>query len=1081
MSSISDYPDILTIGSGFFIRLDGTSTTLAQIPFAQGVSVSDGLVGTPSIAFTSDTNTGLYRIGADNFGFTAGGALMAEIKNGSGFDGLGIPLNNYLWWGTDGGISVSTSLIYSFDDDAYFWGFSSSSRPSGQGINLSFTSGTSASGSGGALSFIGGDGSGANAGGVISFTGGNSSTGNYGYSRFGSGTPNRFTLTSSTTKGSVFIGNNLEVDGVAYFDAGLVVPDNIEIQIGGAGPGTLSGYYGAGVLKLLDSGPFSKVRAITLGTVTSNTIGPGLDFIFTAGSTSASGEAGGDINFTSGASTTAGSGGGMNFSAGLAVGAAQTGGNISFTPGAGSGGATAGVIRAYDYSTPGPLTLFDSNTGISYAKTLNITADSNQIVLDSDGTTTTLTDSATSNRAITFPDGDTTLAGLALNNTWTGTNYFENASSTAFYLNDAATGGLGTVALASGGTGYAVGDVVGIDSGTNGQIQVVSLSGSAISTFTIYRAGSGYTVANGYTSTAVTGAGSGATFNVTAIARTMEVSGTNKSIGLGVPPASDAYLKIFDNNRVFGIQSQRTFTASTNRPRFISAVETYGPTFNVGFASPGAIALYFDLQDNRQQSGVGGGDLINWVYLTANKLNTSTSNRSSPSLQTLITNINDATTYTPAVNATYTTTHVASALTQGASVFNYAVTGTSNWTHRHKWAHANINFSGISSTTSGTHNLDYAAFVSQGTASTVGTTYYVGFHNLLTGFDTNWSYVNETNANNYMGQDNARTYFGTGSGTVAARSLASDASIYYDGTNFIINPKEIGTGYLSVLGNQLITGTGAAVYPYNLNVYSNTADSYLGIFNDGSTAAGAFFGMSNRGGGAGAGDAFEIWNFQAGGILFLSNNGVHTALLNTDGSWYVGHNPDTVYGGSLSLVLPGTWNNTDGSKFVHVKADAANEDAGVFIRGQNAGTLRGIDLWYDASTQTAYLDSKYDAIAGILVGRVRTNNATPVESFRMVDTEFVINAGSIDYNFRVESNGDANNIFSDGGTDRVGIGNNAPGYKLDVTGDANVSGVYRVGGTAGLSATYTFGGGSSGDIATMTFTGGILTGVTVVP
>ena len=46
--------------------------------------------------------------------------------------------------------------------------------------------------------------------------------------------------------------------------------------------------------------------------------------------------------------------------------------------------------------------------------------------------------------------------------------------------------------------------------------------------------------------------------------------------------------------------------------------------------------------------------------------------------------------------------------------------------------------------------------------------------------------------------------------------------------------------------------------------------------------------------------------------------------------------------------------------------------------------------------------------------------------------EFVFNESSIDVNFRVESNGDANNIFSDGGTDRVGIGTSSPLKKLHV-------------------------------------------------
>lgn len=40
----------------------------------------DGLVATPSIAFTDDTDTGLYRVGADTIGVTAGGALQLSIS-----------------------------------------------------------------------------------------------------------------------------------------------------------------------------------------------------------------------------------------------------------------------------------------------------------------------------------------------------------------------------------------------------------------------------------------------------------------------------------------------------------------------------------------------------------------------------------------------------------------------------------------------------------------------------------------------------------------------------------------------------------------------------------------------------------------------------------------------------------------------------------------------------------------------------------------------------------------------------------------------------------------------------------------
>ena len=49
-------------------------------------------------------------------------------------------------------------------------------------------------------------------------------------------------------------------------------------------------------------------------------------------------------------------------------------------------------------------------------------------------------------------------------------------------------------------------------------------------------------------------------------------------------------------------------------------------------------------------------------------------------------------------------------------------------------------------------------------------------------------------------------------------------------------------------------------------------------------------------------------------------------------------------------------------------------------------------------------------------------------------SEAVINTDGDDINFRVEGSGGTNLLFTDAGTDRVGIGNNSPTHKLDVTG-----------------------------------------------
>ena len=58
----------------------------------------------------------------------------------------------------------------------------------------------------------------------------------------------------------------------------------------------------------------------------------------------------------------------------------------------------------------------------------------------------------------------------------------------------------------------------------------------------------------------------------------------------------------------------------------------------------------------------------------------------------------------------------------------------------------------------------------------------------------------------------------------------------------------------------------------------------------------------------------------------------------------------------------------------------------------------------------------------------------------LLEGETVFNEGSQDLDFRVESDGNANMFFVDGGNNRVGIGTNAPDYKMHIyTGDSGAS------------------------------------------
>jgi hypothetical protein len=82
--------------------------------------------------------------------------------------------------------------------------------------------------------------------------------------------------------------------------------------------------------------------------------------------------------------------------------------------------------------------------------------------------------------------------------------------------------GLGEIVSASvtsgqGGTKYAVGNTGTISGGTGATYQVTAVSGGAVTAFTITAAGTGYSVANGASTTATSGNGKGFEVNITSV------------------------------------------------------------------------------------------------------------------------------------------------------------------------------------------------------------------------------------------------------------------------------------------------------------------------------------------------------------------------------------------------------------------------------------------------------------------------------------------------------------------------------------------------------------------------------------
>ena len=94
-----------------------------------------------------------------------------------------------------------------------------------------------------------------------------------------------------------------------------------------------------------------------------------------------------------------------------------------------------------------------------------------------------------------------------------------------------------------------------------------------------------------------------------------------------------------------------------------------------------------------------------------------------------------------------------------------------------------------------------------------------------------------------------------------------------------------------------------------------------------------------------------------------------------------------------------------------------------------------------SSKHLMYTDGStmFDVLADC--GNISANGTLAVAGNVSLDGgSFIFNESSADVDFRIESNGNANAIFVDGGNDRVGIFNASPSVPLDVTGAAKISG-----------------------------------------
>ena len=145
----------------------------------------------------------------------------------------------------------------------------------------------------------------------------------------------------------------------------------------------------------------------------------------------------------------------------------------------------------------------------------------------------------------------------------------------------------------------------------------------------------------------------------------------------------------------------------------------------------------------------------------------------------------------------------------------------------------------------------------------------------------------------------------------------------------------------------------------------------------------------------------------------------------------------TTSGNSAQLTLKSTDDDASVGPLLDLRRDSASpadNDVGGKIRffGDNDA---GESLSFGALTMT-FKDVSDGAEQGQfeIVSRLNGSNRS---RFLTNETETVLNEDSQNLSFRVESNGDANMLFVDGGNNRVGIGTASPASHLHVTSGAD--------------------------------------------
>jgi len=209
------------------------------------------------------------------------------------------------------------------------------------------------------------------------------------------------------------------------------------------------------------------------------------------------------------------------------------------------------------------------------------------------------------------------------------------------------------------------------------------------------------------------------------------------------------------------------------------------------------------------------------------------------------------------------------------------------------------------------------------------------------------------------------------------------------------------------------------------------------------------------------------WKFQDGttGILEIQNDGNGNAVLITTTSdkdmRFLGNdNGSTITALTLDMSAAGaaTFNSTIAATGATLTASTAS----IVLAKPDAGNLQfsfdgsNSNIASNSSTATINFQPSSTTRMTLAVGGTLT-------TFPLADKHAVFNENGVDADFRVESDGNANMLFVDGGNNRVGVGTGTPSTTFDVQGSTLINGDLLIGATDAGNKSITIAGGATGN------------------